>query len=66
MSISIHTCSTAINLMVCTSIGDIRSVMCMDAELQMLQIYIIRGWLQNKDKMEPPLSRYWKIRHDPQ
>ena len=26
--------------------------------------YIIRGWPQNKDDLEPTLDRYWPIRHD--
>ena len=34
------------------------------AELQMLQAYIIRGWLQNKDDLEPTLQGYLPIRHE--
>ena len=63
MSIRIHTFSTAIDILVCTSIEDIRTLVSEDAELQMLQAHIIRGWLQNKAYLEPSLGRYWPIRH---
>ena len=64
MSISIHTISTATGILVCTSIEEIRNVRSIDAELQMLQIHIIRGWLQNKDNFVPSLGRYWSMRLD--
>ena len=49
MSISIHTFSMAINIPACTLMGDIRNATSIDTELKMLQPYIIKGWLQNKD-----------------
>ena len=33
---------------VCIPLEDIRNAKGIDTELQMLQTYIIRGWLQNK------------------
>ena len=62
MSISMHTISRAINILVCISIEDIRTAMSEDKELQMLQSYTIRGWPQNKDELEPSLGGYWPIR----
>ena len=56
MSISIHTISTAVHVLLITSIEDIRAAKSEYAELQMLQVHIIRGWLQNKDKWEPSLG----------
>ena len=64
MSISIHTISIEIVVLVCTSREDIRTAMSKDAELQMLKTHIIRGWPQNKDDLEPSLDGYWPIRHD--
>ena len=64
MSISIHTLSTAVDVLICTSIEDIRTAVSTDAELQMLQTHIIRGWPQNKDDLEPSLGEYQPIRHD--
>ena len=43
MSIGIHTVSMAVDVPVCTSIEDIRNAMSIDAELNLLQRYIIRG-----------------------
>ena len=39
----------------------IRDVMSIDAELHMLQTYIIRGWVQTKDDLEPAVWEYWPI-----
>ena len=55
MNINIHILSMAIDVPVCTSVEDRRNAVRMDAELQMLQTYAIRHWLQNKDDMEPSL-----------
>ena len=30
----------------------------------MLQTYIVRGWPQNKDKLEPTQQGYWPIRYE--
>ena len=43
MRIGIHTLSTAVDVLICTFI-DARTAMSGDAELQMLQAHIIRGW----------------------
>ena len=51
MNISIHTLSMVIDVPVCKSIKNIRNAMSIDAELQLLQTYIVRG-------------EYWPIRHD--
>ena len=64
MSISIHTISTSIEILVCTSIEDIRAAMSEDAELQILQEHIIRGCPQNKDQLEPSLGQYWPIKYN--
>ena len=53
MSISIHTINRVADNPVCTSIEDIRAPVSVDAELKMLQAYIIKGWPQNKDEIEP-------------
>ena len=58
MSISIHTFSTAIDVPLYTSIKDIINAMSIDAELQMLQPYILRGWPQDKDDLESTPSGY--------
>ena len=42
----------AIDVPVSTSVEDTRNAMSTDAELQMLQTYMIRGWSQNKDDLE--------------
>ena len=64
LSISMHTLSMAIDIPVCTSVEEMRNAMSIDAEPQMLQTYILRDWPQNKDNLEPMLSRYWSIRHE--
>ena len=64
MSISIHTLSTAVDVPVCTLIEDIRAAMKEDAELQILQAHIIKGWPQNKDETESNVGGFWPIRHD--
>ena len=38
--------------------------MSVDTELQMLQIYIIRGWPQNKDNVEHTVQGFWPIMPD--
>ena len=60
---SIHTIRTVVDVPVCTSIEDIRAAASEDAEKQMLQAHIIKGWPQNKDVRVPSLGRYWPIRH---
>ena len=45
--------STAVDIQVCTLIEDIRATMSKDAELQMLQAHIIKGWSQTKNEKEP-------------
>ena len=35
-----------------------------DAKLQMLGIYITRGWLQTKGEVDPDAEKYWLIRYD--
>ena len=47
MRINLHTLSKAVNGLACTSIEDIRTAMSEDAELQMLQTHIVKGWPQN-------------------
>ena len=38
-----HTKSTAVDVLICTSIEDIRAATSKDVEMQMLQPYIIKG-----------------------
>ena len=63
MSISIHTISTMIDALVCMLIENIRAATSEDAELQILQAHIIRGWPQNKDELQHSLGGHWPIRH---
>ena len=51
-------------ILVCTSVEDIWNTMSTGTELEMLCIYIICGWPQNKDYLESTLWGYWAIRHD--
>ena len=46
MSIDIHTVSTVVDVPVCMLIEDIRPAVSEDAELQMVQADIIKGWPQ--------------------
>ena len=67
MNINIHAISTSVNILVCTSIGDIHKrhmATPQDIDLQRLKSYIIQGWPQNKDEVEQGMQRYWQIRHD--
>ena len=43
---------------------DIQTATEEDPKLQMLERYIIRGWLLTKDKIEPEVEKYWPIRHE--
>ena len=63
MSIGIHTLSTVVDIPVCILIEHITSVMSEDAELQVLQAHTMKGWSQNKDKIEPSLGEYQLIGH---
>ena len=64
MSISIHTLNMAIDVPVSSLVEDIGNAMGIDAELQMLKTYIIRGMLQKKDDLQSTLGGYWPIRHE--
>ena len=64
MSISIHTLCMTMDTSVCTSMEVMRNANSIDADQQMQQIYIIRGWPQKKDHLKPTLGGYWPIRHD--
>ena len=64
MSIYIHVISTAADILVYMSIEDITAAIIEDAELQMVQTNIIRGWPPNKEELEPMLAGYWPIRND--
>ena len=55
MNINIHTFGMAIIIPVCTFVEGIRNAMSTDAELQVVQAYILRGWLQNKNDLETTL-----------
>ena len=62
--IYIQTLSTAIGIPVCISVESKRKAISIDAELKMLQTYMIRSWAQTKDDLEPTVQRYWPIRLD--
>ena len=62
MNINIHTVSTRVDVPICTSVEDNREAMSKDAELQMPKTYIFRGWLLNKEQVEPAIERYWSLR----
>ena len=47
MNINIQTNSTTIDIPICTSIEDVRPATDEDADLQMLNTNIIRGWPHN-------------------
>ena len=64
MSISINKISTVVDFPICTLIEDIRAAMSEDAELQMPQTHITRGWPQNKDQLQPSFSGYVPLRYD--
>ena len=64
MIITIHTLSAAVDVLVCTSIENIRNAMSTDTELQLLQTYISKVWLQNRDNLWPTFGPYWLIRYD--
>ena len=40
-----------------------KDVMSTDADLQILQTYIVRGWSQNIDGLETTLQGYWSLMH---
>ena len=61
MNINTYTCNTGTDISVCTSVEDIRNAMITDAELQILQTYIIIGWPQNRDDFETTLYGYQPI-----
>ena len=51
MNVNRHVIITSVNILVCTSIGDIWSATSQDAHLQKLKLYITQGWPQTKDKV---------------
>ena len=57
--ISVNAISTAVNMLVCISIGDIQVATCQDAHLQKLRWYIIQGWPHRKHKLEGRMKNYW-------
>ena len=59
MSKSMPTINTAVDIPVCTSIEEIKAAKGKDTELQILQASVIRGWLQNKDELDPSLCGHW-------
>ena len=56
---SIQTRSTVLDIPVCMSKEDTRTATSEDSEMQILWAHIIRGWMQNKDELEPSLGGYW-------
>ena len=63
MNASICNIRTSVDVPVSTSIEDIQAATEEDPELQMLQKYIIKGWLHAKEVKEPRMEKCWLIRH---
>ena len=59
--INIHIISMTVDVLVSTSIKDIR--VAMNIDLKMLKTYIVTGWLHNNGEVEHGIDRYWPIRH---
>ena len=64
MNVSIHTIITSVDITICTSIEDIKAATEEDAELQILQMYIITGWPHSRKAVEPGAEKYWPLRHE--
>ena len=60
LSINVNATETALDLPVCTSICDIQEAPAKNVCLQVLKVYIIRGW--QKKNMVKNIQRYWLIR----
>ena len=63
-NVSIDNISTPVDICICTSIEDIQSATEEDPKLQMIQKYIIRGWLHMKEVVEAGMEEYWLIRNE--
>ena len=64
MNISLYMISPSVDIPVCTSVDEIKAATEEDAELQMLQNYIIRQWLHAMEVVEPGQKRHELIMMD--
>ena len=63
MNADIHTISTSVDVPICTCVKDLK-VATEDVELQVLKRYIIGGWPDSKEAVEPGAEKFWPIRHE--
>ena len=64
INVSIHTISTSVDAPICISIENIKVAAEGDVELQMLKRYIIGGWPDSREAVEPGAEKYCLIRHE--
>ena len=56
--------STAVDILICTSIEDIQAAISLHVELQRLKPYIIQDWPHTKNGAEHSIWRYWSVKHE--
>ena len=57
MNVSIHTINTTVDVLICTSIEDIKATTEEEAELKILKRSIIRGRPHTKEMVEPGVEK---------
>ena len=64
MNANMHATSTAVGILIYTSIKDIQAATSQDLDLQRLKAYIIGGWPYTKDEVEYSVQKNWQIRYE--
>ena len=65
IDVSIHTTSTSVDIPICTSIKDIQAATGEDVYLQVPKWFIIGGWPDLMEAVEPGAEKYWPIGMSP-